>query len=63
VGVAVSAPLTATTAAIAAPIIVLGHEAFAKKPFSDSGEGKKALNAVGKGADHLGHEIGKIMGW
>lgn len=47
-GVTVTAPLTATTVAVAAPVVVLAHEAFAKKPFGPSGEGKKACSWVAK---------------
>lgn len=34
-----------------------------KDAFSESGEGKKALNAVGKGANDAGDFIADIVGW
>jgi hypothetical protein len=48
VGVAVVAPITPVTVGIGVGVAVLGHEAFARKPFGNNGEGMKAVRAVGK---------------
>lgn len=48
VGASVTAPATAVIVGIAAGAAVLAHEAFARKPFGNNGEGMKVLHGAGR---------------
>lgn len=51
--VGVVAPLTPVTAVVGGAAIIAGHEAFARKPYGNNGEGMKLIRGAGKA-------IGKI---